>query len=156
MTRSLSQTKSDITNSFWCGNCDCIDRNRKNRFIVLHKSQNNCPKISRFMRNSVTHSEFQLGGCETQLGPLMCRVDCPYSPPPLIVDRLICGETCIYWVLRNNPSVHSVAVALSCDTLVLATSSSSSLLTSSSFFFLPWEKKSKLNLSRLSPCQFSN
>jgi hypothetical protein len=64
------------------------------------------------------------------------------SPPPSCFTCLICGESNIYWVLRNNSSVHSVDVTLSCDTLVLITSSSSTSLTSSPFFFLPQERVS--------------
>ncbi len=53
---------------------------------------------------------------------------------------------CIYWLLKNNSSVHSVAVSLSSDTLVLTASSSSSSSTSSPIFFLPWERLSLIFL----------
>ncbi len=54
-------------------------------------------------------------------------------PPPLVDHWCAWRELYIYWSLRNNFSVHSVAVTLSCYTVVLTTSSS----TSSPYFFLP-------------------
>ncbi len=61
------------------------------------------------------------------------------SSPPHIFTCLICGESYIYRVLRNDSSVHSVAVTPSCATVVLTISSSSSV-TLSPFFFFPWER----------------
>jgi hypothetical protein len=52
-------------------------------------------------------------------------------PTPSLVTCLICVKSNIYCVQRNNSSVHSVAVTLSCDTL---------FLTTSSFFFLPQKR----------------
>ncbi len=57
-----------------------------------------------------------------------------------MVDHLICRDSYIYRVLRNNFSVHSATVTRSCDTLVLTASSSSSLLEATyPVFFLCWE-----------------
>ncbi len=71
------------------------------------------------------------------------------------IDHLICGESYIFWVLRNSSSVHSVTVTQSCDTLFLTASSLSSHqqlhLPSSSTLTM-----SKLILFRLSLCQFSD
>jgi hypothetical protein len=80
--------------------------------------------------------------CEAQLACVMCHVGHPYSPPLPCFTCLICGESYMYRVQRNNSSVHSVTVTLSCGALVRTTSSSSSSSTSSHFFFLPWKRES--------------
>jgi hypothetical protein len=85
----------------------------------------------------------------------MFHVNWPFPPPPHLTC-LMCGESYIYRVLRNDSSVHSVAVARSCDTLVLTASSSSSSVTSSPFFILPRERVNwlffKLSLCLPSDC----
>jgi hypothetical protein len=43
--------------------------------------------------------------------------------PPSWLTFLICGENYIYWVLRNNSSIHGVVVTQSRDTLVLIATS---------------------------------
>ncbi len=53
------------------------------------------------------------------------------------------GSRHINWVLRNNSSVHSVAVAGFCDALVLT---ASAMTMTSSFFIVPWERVSWLFL----------
>ncbi len=72
----------------------------------------------------------------------MCHVDHLYPIPTLAC--LICWESHIYLVLRNNSSVHSIIVTQSCDTLAPIASSSSSAATSSPFHLSP--RKSKLTL----------
>ncbi len=62
------------------------------------------------------------------------RVNHLYPSPCLTF--LIYGVSCIYWVLRKNSSVHSVAITR-LPSLVLTASSSSP--ATSSIFFLPWE-----------------
>ncbi len=64
-----------------------------------------------------------------------------------MVNHLMCWESYIYWVLRNN-FPHSDPVTRSCDTLVLTASSSSSSSATSPPFFLPWERASWTFLGR--------
>ncbi len=81
----------------------CVAGKRKVLYC-LPQSQNNCTKIFSLIRNSVTRGEVQLGGLRLS-GPPMYHVDHPY-PPPHMVDHLICGDSYIYRMLRNNSSVH--------------------------------------------------
>ncbi len=128
-----------------------ITGNRKSSFIIF-------PSHKIIVQNILSYRKLwnlrwgPAGRCETQLAPLMWRVDCLYSPPPQGFTCVICGESYIYWVQGNNSSVCSVAVTLSCDTLVLTTLSSFSLSTSSLFFFLPWERVSWTFLG----CHYAN
>ncbi len=75
----------------------------------------------------------------THLGCYMCRV---FRPLPHIFTCLLCRESYIDRVLRNNSSVHSLIVTRVCDTLFLNASSSSSTATSSSFLTIPQERVS--------------
>ncbi len=127
----------------------CVARNRI-MLYCLPQSQNNCRKIFSLIRNSVTSGEVQLGGLRASWAHQCIVLTVPILPPPM-VDHLICGDSYIYRMLRNNSSVHSVTVTLSCDTLVLTASSSAT----SSPFFLPWERVS-WTFFGLSLCQFSN
>ncbi len=90
---------------------------------------NNCKEKPALIRNLVTFSEVQLGGVKPSWARWMCCVDCPYPScpcPPHCWPSDMWGETSIFWVLRNNSSIHSIAVTQSCGTLVLTASSSSS------------------------------
>jgi hypothetical protein len=110
----------------------------------LSQSQKNCTEKPGLIGILVTQICL-VGRCETQLGPHKC-VLLTICYPPSWLTFLICGERyCkyIYWVLRNNSSVHSVAFTQTCDTLLLTSSSSSSSATSSHIFFLPWERVSR-------------
>ncbi len=90
----------------------CISWNRKHGFILL-------PSQKIIVKNSLSYWEpcnqqwGPNGRCETWLGPV--HVICW----PSISSYLICRESYIYWVQRNNSSVYSVAVTQSCYTLVL-------------------------------------
>jgi hypothetical protein len=54
------------------------------------------------------------------IGIVLCHIARPFPPPPFIFTCLICGESYTYQALRNNSSVHSVAVTQFCDTLILS------------------------------------
>ncbi len=116
----------------------CITGNRKSSFIIF-------PSHKIIVQNIQSYRKLwnmwwcPATRCETQLAPLMFRVDRLYSPPHSFTC-LICGESYICWVQGNNSWECIVAVTLSCDTLTLTTLSSFSLTTSSPFFFLPWER----------------
>jgi hypothetical protein len=88
----------------------CIAGNRKKQLYRIPQSQNNCTKIHGLIRNSVTDCEVWLGGVRPSWARQMYRVDCPY-PPPHIIDHLICRESNINGVLRNNSSLHCIAVS---------------------------------------------
>jgi hypothetical protein len=67
----------------------------------------------------------------------------PILPPPHIWPSwYVKRASYTYWLLRNNSSVHSIAVTCSYEELVLTASSSSSSATSSPFLILPWERVS--------------
>jgi hypothetical protein len=116
-----------------------ITWNRKNGFIVVPSRKKTVQK-NRSYRKPCNPQWGPGWSCETNLGQL--KVSCwpSLSPPLPWLTLLICRGSYIYWVLRNNSSVHNVAVTRSYDTLVLTSLSSSSSATSSPFFFLPWER----------------
>ncbi len=97
----------------------------------------------------------QLGGVKPSWDHSMCHIDhqFPSLLPTFLLVYVIGGEGYICLVLRNNSSVHSVAVAWSVDILVLTASSLSLTVTSSPFFIFPWEWASYL-FFRLLLCLF--
>jgi hypothetical protein len=93
----------------------CITGNRKNGFPHLPQSQNNCMKTRAYWKLCYLFED-QGRRCETQLG-LPNVLYWPFiSLPPHNFTCLICGESSIYRVLRNNSSVTATQ---SCDTVVL-------------------------------------
>ncbi len=128
-------------------------REQKKWLYHLPQSQNHCMKTHTYQKPCKLYGG-PAGRCEAQLGLL--NVSCwPFVSPPPHLTCLMCGESYIYWALRNSFSVHSVAVTQSCDTLVLTVSSSSSSATLAPFFILPWERAS-CPFFRLSLCLFSD
>ncbi len=96
-----------LINFVFCfGLIRCITGNRKTQLYCLTQSQNKKPRLS---GNLETRSEIKLGGVKPSCDCWMYCVYRPY-PPLLIADLSDMRESYIYWMLRKNSSVHSVAV----------------------------------------------
>ncbi len=118
----------------------------KKQLYCLPKSQNNCTKKFSLIGSFATYDEAQLAGVRPSW-PTQCVVLTVGNLPPscfylcyMSRELYILSAEEQYWLLRNKSLVYSVAVTLSCDTLVLTSSSSFSSSTSFPFLFLPWER----------------
>ncbi len=136
----------------------CIAGNRKKQFIIFSGQKIIAGKnllSSEILWPSV-RSSWEV--CNPA-GPALCVVlivhILPAPAPPHCWPSDMWGDTSIFWVLRNNSSIHSIAVTQSCDTLVLTESLSLSWAILSPFFCLPWERVVEPFFG-LSLCQFSN
>ncbi len=116
--------------------------NRKNGFIIFPSHKKNCMENTQSYRKHCNPQWGPAMRCETQLD--LPDVSCwPSVSFPSAWLTIWCGESYIYWVLRNNFSINSVNVTRPCDILVLtASSSSSSSSATLSSVFLPWERAS--------------
>ncbi len=119
---------------------NCIPGDRKIGFIHHPQSQNIVWKVVNYWNPVLSHQR-PAGRCWNLAGIALCVMKTIRSPPH-ILTCLICEESYIYSVLRNNSSVHSVAITRSCNTLVLTASSQLSTATSYPFWTLPWERVS--------------
>jgi hypothetical protein len=119
----------------------CISGDRKIRFIHLPQSQNNYMKICVHWKPC-----FVAWRNSWEVWNSAVTAQCVLLTNRMVLHFftcLICGESYVYWALRNSSSVHSVAVTRSCDTQDLTTSSSSSsTATTYPFFILHWERVS--------------
>ncbi len=100
-------------------------------------------KIPSLIENSVTCGEVRPGRCLPNVSSWLSVSFLPSHGWPMTIWY---AGRAIYCILsaEEHSSVHSVAVTLSCDTLVLTVSSSATL---SPFFFLSWERVSWTFLS---------
>jgi hypothetical protein len=108
----------------------------KSGLFIFPQLQNNCLKISVHRKPCFIawRTSWEVWN---PAGTALCALLTVHSSAHIFTS-LICGKSYIH-ILRNNSSVHSVAVTRSCDTLVLTASSSSSA-ASSLYFNLPWQR----------------